>query len=37
MVVQAARISPEEATRIAELVSRGAGVPEQDVVIIPRP
>ncbi|MDQ0286549.1 stage III sporulation protein AH [Desulfofundulus luciae] len=37
VVVQAARISPEEATRIAELVSRGAGVPEQDVVIIPRP
>ncbi|SHJ10049.1 SpoIIIAH-like family protein [Desulfofundulus thermosubterraneus] len=37
VVVQAARISPEEATRIAELVSRGTGVAEQDVVIIPRP
>lgn len=37
VVVQAAGISPEEATRIADLVSRGTGVAEQNIVIIPKP
>ncbi|MDK2887563.1 MAG: stage sporulation protein [Thermoanaerobacter sp.] len=37
VVIQASSISAEEATRIAELVSRGTGVAEQDVVIIPVP
>lgn len=37
VVVQAPRITPEEARRIAELISRSTGVAEQNVVIIPRP
>ncbi|MGB9804148.1 SpoIIIAH-like family protein [Desulfofundulus sp.] len=37
VVVQATRISPEDVTRIAELVSRETGVAEQNIVIIPRP
>ncbi|WP_051276580.1 SpoIIIAH-like family protein [Desulfovirgula thermocuniculi] len=36
VVVRAAHITSEEARRIAELISRSTGVPEQNVVIIPR-
>lgn len=36
VVVQSPHLTPEEARRIADLVTRSTGVPEQNVVIIPR-
>lgn len=36
VVVHAGQLSPEEATRISDLVSRGTGVSEQNIVIIPK-
>lgn len=37
VIVRAAKLQPEEAAQIADLVSRGTGQPAGNIVIVPRP
>lgn len=36
VVVKSENVTPEEATRICDLVARGTGIPEQNIIIIPQ-